>query len=108
MGEKTFGKASVQQVFPLSSGAAVKLTVAHYYSPNGVDIDKIGIVPDIEDPWFSRSEIQMLRKLQTHEEVKAFIEKNGDDILVQLEKATTRLKRGQCGCFNPEKIPTVG
>ena len=87
MGEKTFGKASVQQVFPLNSGAAVKLTVAHYYSPNGVDIHKIGIVPDIEDPWFSRSEIQMLRKLQNHQEIKDFIEKNGDDILAQLEKA---------------------
>ena len=87
MGEKTFGKASVQQVFPLNSGAAVKLTVAHYYSPNGVDIHKIGVVPDIEDPWFSRSEIQMLRKLQNHEKIKTFIEENGDDILAQLEKA---------------------
>lgn len=87
MGEKTFGKASVQQVFPLSGGAAVKLTVAHYYSPNGVDIHKIGIVPDITDPWFSRSEIQMLRKLQQHKTIKTFIETNGDDILAQLEKA---------------------
>ena len=87
MGEKTFGKASVQQVFALSGGAAVKLTVAHYYSPNGIDIHKIGIVPDIEDPWFSRSEIQMLRKLQNHEKIKTFIEENGDDVLSQLEKA---------------------
>ena len=87
MGEKTFGKASVQQVFPLNGGAAVKLTVAHYYSPSGVDIHKIGIIPDIEDPWFSRSEIQMLRKLQNHKEITDFIEKNGDDILSQLEKA---------------------
>ncbi len=87
MGEKTFGKASVQQVFSLNGGAAVKLTVAHYYSPNGVDIHKIGIVPDIEDSWFSRSEIQMLRKLQNRKEIRDFIEKNGDDILSQLEKA---------------------
>ena len=87
MGEKTFGKASVQQVFPLSSGAAVKLTVAHYYSPKGIDIHKIGIVPDIEDSWFSRSEIQMLRKLQNHETIKTFIEKNGEDVLGQLAKA---------------------
>ena len=87
MGEKTFGKASVQQVFSLNGGAAVKLTVAHYYSPNGVDIHKIGIVPDIEDSWFSRSEIQMLRKLQNHKEIRNFIESNGDDILAQLEKA---------------------
>ena len=87
MGEKTFGKASVQQLFPLSSGAAVKLTVAHYYSPNGIDIHKIGIVPDIEDAWFSRSEIQMLRKLQNHKEIKDFIEENGDDILSRLAAA---------------------
>ncbi len=87
MGEKTFGKASVQQVFALSAGAAVKLTVAHYYSPKGVNIDKVGIVPDIEDPWFSRSEIQMLRKLQNHEKIKTFIAENGDDILTQLDKA---------------------
>ena len=87
MGEKTFGKASVQQVFPLNSGAAVKLTVAHYYSPNGVDIHKIGVIPDIEDPWFSRAEIQMLRKLQNHEKIATFIEENGDDVLAQLEKA---------------------
>ena len=87
MGEKTFGKASVQQVFPLSGGAAVKLTVAHYYSPNGIDIHKIGIVPDIEDSWFSRSEIQMLRKLQNHEGIKTFIEENGDEVLAQLDKA---------------------
>ena len=87
MGEKTFGKASVQQIFTLSGGAAVKLTVAHYYSPNGVDIHKIGIVPDIEDPWFSRSEIQMLQKLRKHKEIQAFIESNGDDILSRLDKA---------------------
>lgn len=87
MGERTFGKASVQQIFRLSNGAAVKLTVAHYYSPKGVDIHKIGIVPDIEDSWFSRSEIQMLRKLQKHEKIKTFIDENGDDVLARLEAA---------------------
>ena len=87
MGERTFGKASVQQIFRLNNGAAVKLTVAHYYSPNGVDIHKIGIVPDIEDSWFNHSEIQMLRKLQKHEKIKTFIEENGDDVLAQLEEA---------------------
>jgi carboxyl-terminal processing protease len=87
MGTKTFGKASVQRVFPLSGGGAVKLTVAHYYSPNGVDIHKIGIAPDIESPWFSRSEQQMLSKLRGHEKIKAFIEANGDDILAKVEAA---------------------
>ncbi len=87
MGTKTFGKASVQQVFPLSGGAAVKLTIAHYYSPKGNDIHNVGIAPDIEDPWFSLSENQMLNKLRSHEKIKAFITENGDDILAKLEKA---------------------
>lgn len=88
MGDKTFGKASVQRVFPLSnSKSAVKLTVARYFTPNGVDIDKVGIIPDVESAWFSRSERQMQLKLRDHEKLKTFIEENGDDVLVQLATA---------------------
>ena len=87
MGSKTFGKASVQKIFPLGGGAAVKLTVAHYYSPKGVDLHKIGITPDIESPTFSQSEIKMLTKLRKHEKIKAFIEENGDDVLAKLEQS---------------------
>ena len=89
MGDKTFGKASVQRVFQLrNSKAAVKLTVARYYTPNGVDIDKVGIIPDIESTGFSRSEVRMLQsKLQNHEKLKTFIEENGDDVLEKLTAA---------------------
>ena len=87
MGGKTFGKASVQKIFPLGGGAAVKLTVAHYYSPKGVDIHKIGITPDIESPTFSQSEIKMLTKLRNHVKIKAFIAENGDDVLAKLEQS---------------------
>ena len=88
MGNKTFGKASVQRVFPLSnSKSAVKLTVAGYFTPKGVDIDKVGIIPDVESAWFSRSERQMQLKLRDHEKLKTFIEENGDDVLVQLATA---------------------
>ena len=48
MGEKTFGKASVQQLFPLYNGGAVKLTIARYYTPLGRSIQLDGIKPDIE------------------------------------------------------------
>ena len=89
MGDKTFGKASVQRVFPIrNSKSAVKLTVARYYTPNGVDIDKIGIIPDVESPSFSRSERQMHLKLRNHEKLKTFIEENGDDVLNQLNAAS--------------------
>jgi carboxyl-terminal processing protease len=50
VGESTFGKASVQKLFgsPFDRGAAFKLTVAHYYTPNGTDIHKKGVAPHIE------------------------------------------------------------
>lgn len=48
VGEKTFGKASVQNIIPLEDGSAIKITVAHYYTPLGRLIDKKGIQPDIE------------------------------------------------------------
>ena len=47
MGTTTFGKGIVQQLFTLTDGSAVKLTVSHYYTPNGNDIHKKGIEPDI-------------------------------------------------------------
>lgn len=48
MGQKTFGKGSVQSVVKLGDGSGLKLTVARYYTPNGVSIQAEGITPDIE------------------------------------------------------------
>jgi carboxyl-terminal processing protease len=48
MGEKTFGKGSVQSIIPLSDGSALRLTTAKYLTPNGHSINGIGIEPDIE------------------------------------------------------------
>ena len=47
MGEKTFGKGSVQTILPMSNEAAVKLTTALYYTPSGRSIQASGITPDI-------------------------------------------------------------
>ena len=47
MGEKTFGKGSVQTILPLDNGSALKLTTARYYTPSGNSIQARGIVPDI-------------------------------------------------------------
>ncbi|MDR1499154.1 MAG: S41 family peptidase [Rickettsiales bacterium] len=47
IGIKTFGKASVQQIFPLTNGGAIKLTIARYYTPSGRSLQVEGIVPDI-------------------------------------------------------------
>ncbi|MGB9859723.1 MAG: S41 family peptidase [Moorellaceae bacterium] len=48
VGETTFGKGVVQTIFPLSGGAAVKLTTHKYLTPAKRDIDKTGITPDYQ------------------------------------------------------------
>lgn len=47
MGDKSFGKGSVQTILPTSNGGAVKLTTARYYTPSGRSIQAEGIEPDI-------------------------------------------------------------
>lgn len=48
VGERSFGKGSVQNIIPLADGSGLKLTVALYYTPNGSSIQAEGIVPDLE------------------------------------------------------------
>lgn len=47
MGERSFGKASVQNVFPLTGNMALRLTTAHYFTSDGRDIEGKGLEPDI-------------------------------------------------------------
>ncbi|MEY2879120.1 MAG: hypothetical protein RLZZ15_1500, partial [Verrucomicrobiota bacterium] len=48
VGERTFGKGSVQTVFPLKNGEGMRLTTAKYYTPSGVSIHEKGIEPHVE------------------------------------------------------------
>ncbi|MDE5898059.1 MAG: S41 family peptidase [Treponemataceae bacterium] len=48
VGQRSYGKGSVQQVIPLGDDEAIKLTMARYYTPSDTNIDKIGIPPDLE------------------------------------------------------------
>ena len=48
IGEKSFGKGSVQTLFPLTDGSGVYVTIARYYTPSGKVIDHVGLSPDIE------------------------------------------------------------
>jgi carboxyl-terminal processing protease len=47
IGEKTFGKGSVQEVHELADGSSLHVTVARWLTPNRAQIDKTGLTPDI-------------------------------------------------------------
>jgi carboxyl-terminal processing protease len=77
MGEKSYGKGSVQQVVPLETGG-LRLTTARYYTPSGASIDQVGIEPDraVVQPQYSDEEIESLRKLIESNAVQDFVQSN--------------------------------
>lgn len=66
VGEKTFGKGSVQELIDLSDGSAVKITVAKWFTPNGRQINGQGIDPDIKvtDDEKTKDDEQLNRALE--------------------------------------------
>ncbi len=96
VGEKTFGKGSVQTLYPLELGYAVKLTTAKYYMPNGKCIDGKGIEPDIE-VGLSKSDISIIKnefkEAEEHpEQIEAIKKKNKKRIDNQLKRAIEVIK----------------
>ncbi|GHT82650.1 peptidase S41 [Spirochaetia bacterium] len=77
VGEKSYGKGSVQQVYPLEK-SGFRITTARYYTPSDVNIDKIGIPPDREVlfPEFSDAEAEKLNTLIADNRIPAFVEAN--------------------------------
>jgi carboxyl-terminal processing protease len=75
IGEKTFGKGCVQEIVPLSGGSALKVTIANWLTPNGSQINKIGITPNIivaaptdvtstADPQLDKANSEVLSKIK--------------------------------------------
>jgi carboxyl-terminal processing protease len=62
LGEKTFGKGSVQSIFPLDDGSALKLTVAKYYTPSHKVIHEHGITPDSLVPMSDAEQADLIIK----------------------------------------------
>jgi carboxyl-terminal processing protease len=77
VGERSFGKGSVQQVYPLDK-VGFKITTARYYTPSDVNIDKIGIPPDreVSFPELSDQDAVKLNNLINSGKVSDFVIKN--------------------------------
>jgi len=77
VGQTTYGKGSVQQMLMLGN-SAIKLTMARYYTPSGVNIDKTGIDPDIPVPEkkLSEDDIKDYKILLEENRVGLFVDKN--------------------------------
>lgn len=94
IGEKTYGKGSVQQVREIGD-TGFKLTMSRYYTPDDINIDKIGIEPDIEvkETEFTDGELESYKKLVEEFVIQGFIKSTpspteGDIVafMKQLEK----------------------
>lgn len=67
MGQRSFGKGSVQTLIPLTRDTAVKLTTARYYTPSGRSVQEGGIDPDITVPQISDPDLRK-RQLRSYRE----------------------------------------
>lgn len=77
IGETTFGKGSVQQIRSFGAGG-FKLTTSRYYTPSGINIDKIGIAPnkEVKEEEFSEDDLDSLQLLLDNNAIPLFIEEN--------------------------------
>ncbi len=82
VGERSFGKATVQSVEPSVSGSLIKITTARYYAPNGYTIQATGVVPDI-----------VISDEADNSFPPRFREEDMWEHLPKLEKVTTPIKR---------------
>jgi carboxyl-terminal processing protease len=84
MGKQSFGKGSVQSIFPMRENAALKLTTARYYTPSGRSIQAKGIVPDIVVESVKPVPAKAVREVD-------FKEKDLDNRLAPVEGKETKL-----------------
>ena len=92
LGTKTFGKGSVQTIFELGDGSALKLTIAKYYTPSGRSIQDAGITPDVivSDPEMAETAASSIKGTDKVGERSLVV---GQPIDLQKEKGLTYLKK---------------
>ncbi|GHV94480.1 peptidase S41 [Spirochaetia bacterium] len=94
VGEKSYGKGSVQQVYPLDN-AGFKITTARYYTPSDVNIDKIGIPPDreVKFPEFTEADAEKLNALIKDRKIPEFVAANPQASAAQIDTFARTLEQ---------------
>lgn len=93
VGERSYGKGSVQQVVPLSNIDGIKLTMARYYTPSDTNIDKIGIPPDLE--------IKNLEKF-TDEQEENYVKMIKDNVIAETVEKNPLMKEAEIAAHATE------
>ncbi|MCM1321546.1 MAG: S41 family peptidase [Bacteroides sp.] len=101
VGERTYGKGSVQQVVPLPNHDGIKLTMARYYTPSDTNIDKIGIPPDLEllMPELSEDEEKVWIQLMNDRTIASYIEEH--HAMTEKDISAYTQKLGKTYALNP-------
>ena len=80
MGTTSYGKGIVQNLIPLGDGSAIKITVAHYYTPSGFDLHGKGIEPDVKVELNEDLKTQAIVKPEDDNQVQKGVEVVKDQI----------------------------
>ena len=96
VGETSYGKGSVQQIFDLTQKDSFKMTISRYYTPSDANIDKTGIKPDKEAVLFqplSPDDEKNLEKLFKDEKISNYVKKNKDLTAAQITRYAETLAK---------------
>lgn len=96
VGETSYGKGSVQQIYNLSTSTGFKLTMSRYYTPSDVNIDKVGIKPDLvsKAPELTDEEVASLKKLLAENAVADFVKSRPYPTPSEIASFVEGLRRG--------------
>ena len=111
VGEKTFGKGSVQAVNPLPNGGSLRLTIARYYTPSGRSIQSVGVIPDVEvvdsRPWrvaaLERNKERYLKKIPDSFLREVDLPRHLGESFLNLDEQTAKYEKEIAEQFNDNR-----
>lgn len=103
LGEKTYGKGSMQRVYQLESGAAVSITIAKYYTPLSNPVDGVGITPDYQIITPGLQQYFAQRLFKPYEENVVVFYQDSDEML--LNETPIQINNAVIGINNRVYLP---